>query len=76
MTMKHMLRTFVAILMMALATQGFTSSSAFVGKSVATSPIVRNGNSNLQMFFGGPKDDGKPGDYVCKVCHHSCLCCT
>ncbi|KAL3798271.1 hypothetical protein HJC23_000185 [Cyclotella cryptica] len=24
--------------------------------------------SNLSMIFGPPKDDGKPGDYVCKDC--------
>ncbi|KAL7477628.1 hypothetical protein ACHAW6_003427 [Cyclotella cf. meneghiniana] len=24
--------------------------------------------SSLSMIFGPPKDDGKPGDYVCKDC--------
>ena len=24
--------------------------------------------SHLQMIFGPPKDDGKPGDYLCKDC--------
>eukprot|EP00578_Thalassiosira_sp_NH16_P023236 CAMPEP_0181093016 /NCGR_PEP_ID=MMETSP1071-20121207/9223_1 /TAXON_ID=35127 /ORGANISM="Thalassiosira sp., Strain NH16" /LENGTH=111 /DNA_ID=CAMNT_0023175227 /DNA_START=283 /DNA_END=618 /DNA_ORIENTATION=- len=26
------------------------------------------GSTNLQMIFGPPKDDGKPGDYLCKDC--------
>lgn len=28
---------------------------------------VRPENSVKVFFFGGPKDDGSPGDYVCKV---------
>ena len=38
-----------------------TSSPSFVARSTR-SP------SNLQMIFGPPKDDGKPGDYLCKDC--------
>jgi hypothetical protein len=29
---------------------------------------LRSRKSQLSMIFGPPKDDGKPGDYVCKVC--------
>lgn len=29
---------------------------------------IRSRKSQLSMIFGPPKDDGKPGDYVCKVC--------
>ncbi len=29
---------------------------------------IRSKKSQLSMIFGPPKDDGKPGDYVCKVC--------
>jgi len=29
---------------------------------------VRQDSTNLQMFFGPKKDDGSPGDYVCKDC--------
>jgi len=29
---------------------------------------IRSRKSQLSMIFGPPKDDGKPGDYVCKDC--------
>ena len=29
---------------------------------------VQHSSSSLKMIFGGPKDDGSPGDYVCKDC--------
>ena len=29
--------------------------------------------SSLSMIFGPPKDDGKPGDYVCMVSRIFCL---
>lgn len=41
-------------------TQAFTTHSAIQSRSAVV--------SNTQLhFFGGPKDDGSPGDYVCKV---------
>jgi rubredoxin len=42
-------------------------ASAFVTpsqRSVAPSTAT----STQLFFFGGPKDDGSPGDYVCKDC--------
>jgi hypothetical protein len=30
--------------------------------------FLREGSKSRLYFFGGPKDDGTPGDYVCQVC--------
>ena len=36
-----------------------------------SSTAVSRSTSTTQLFiFGGPKDDGSPGDYVCKVSEH------
>eukprot|EP00560_Eucampia_antarctica_P008775 CAMPEP_0197827388 /NCGR_PEP_ID=MMETSP1437-20131217/4182_1 /TAXON_ID=49252 ORGANISM="Eucampia antarctica, Strain CCMP1452" /NCGR_SAMPLE_ID=MMETSP1437 /ASSEMBLY_ACC=CAM_ASM_001096 /LENGTH=122 /DNA_ID=CAMNT_0043428217 /DNA_START=89 /DNA_END=454 /DNA_ORIENTATION=- len=52
--------------------EAFSSSSTFAGRqvvrAVARNNNVNNRNSQLQMFFGAAKDDGTPGDYVCKDC--------
>jgi Rubrerythrin len=38
-------------------------------KSIPTSITATNKNTKLNLFgFGEPKDDGSPGDYVCKDC--------
>lgn len=42
------------------------TKSAFTGSRVAAA-VTRSNNSQLNMIFGPPKDDGKPGDYVCLV---------
>ena len=55
--------TFAAIVMCILAcyANAFqTTTSSTVGRT--------RSSSNLQMIFGPPKDDGKPGDYLCKDC--------
>jgi hypothetical protein len=38
----------------------------------STKKVFRSRDSHLSMIFGPPKDDGKPGDYVCKVCVRKC----
>ncbi|VEU41138.1 unnamed protein product [Pseudo-nitzschia multistriata] len=43
------------------------SASAFAPVSVA--PVALTPTTSTQLFFfGKPKDDGSPGDYVCKDC--------
>ena len=49
-------------------------SGAFVpaerGRSLVpyTSPTTSTATTTQLFFFGAPKDDGSPGDYVCKDC--------
>eukprot|EP00977_Amphora_coffeiformis_P011461 scaffold2767_cov177-Amphora_coffeaeformis.AAC.35 len=63
--MKSFIVVFLLSLLLALqflgGTEAFTTASAIQSRSAAV--------SNTQLyFFGGPKDDGSPGDYVCKDC--------
>eukprot|EP00544_Gedaniella_sp_CCMP2646_P008623 CAMPEP_0202481672 /NCGR_PEP_ID=MMETSP1361-20130828/1158_1 /ASSEMBLY_ACC=CAM_ASM_000849 /TAXON_ID=210615 /ORGANISM="Staurosira complex sp., Strain CCMP2646" /LENGTH=92 /DNA_ID=CAMNT_0049109215 /DNA_START=86 /DNA_END=364 /DNA_ORIENTATION=+ len=47
------------------------SSAAAFAPSFAGARVVSTNvrpKSQLRMIFGGPKDDGKPGDYVCLDC--------
>ena len=60
-----MIRSFVfiaAICFLASFANAFqsTSSSSIIAASRCT--------TQLQMIFGPAKDDGKPGDYLCKDC--------
>jgi len=69
--MKYLLVLVIAMIA-TCNTMAFTSpSSSFVGNGMKYSqnPARQNrgSGSSLQMFFGQPKDDGSPGDYVCKV---------
>jgi hypothetical protein len=43
----------------------FSPSSSFSGSRIGTT--VKSSSSQMSMFFGPKKDDGTPGDYVCKV---------
>lgn len=47
----------------------FTLGSCRAGSLLdySTKNVFRSRKSQLSMIFGPPKDDGKPGDYVCKV---------
>ncbi|KAL7535130.1 hypothetical protein ACHAXR_006290 [Thalassiosira sp. AJA248-18] len=56
--------TFIAtICLLACVANAFQSApSPFMVASNTRSP------SNLRMIFGAAKDDGKPGDYLCKDC--------
>mmetsp|Transcript_38069 Transcript_38069/g.56961 ORF Transcript_38069/g.56961 Transcript_38069/m.56961 type:complete len:111 (-) Transcript_38069:280-612(-) len=70
--MKYLLVLVIAMIA-TCNTMAFTSpSSSFVGNGMKYSqnPARQNrgSGSSLQMFFGQPKDDGSPGDYVCKDC--------
>lgn len=62
------------IMMMALVALVLTSffspidSFTVVPQQYARAPSKNQVSSTTQLFFfGGPKDDGSPGDYVCKV---------
>merc|ERR1712157_80446 len=58
----------LALLIACSTTNAFTST--FTGKRFGgnVSTISRRSSRNLNMFFGGAKDDGSPGDYICKDC--------
>mmetsp|Transcript_123 Transcript_123/g.189 ORF Transcript_123/g.189 Transcript_123/m.189 type:complete len:122 (-) Transcript_123:286-651(-) len=49
------------------AFQSTSPSSTTRSRSTITASNTRQ-SSNLQMIFGPKKDDGKPGDYLCKDC--------
>jgi hypothetical protein len=53
-------------MMLSLSAAAFAPSSFSGAARVVSTKSVRP-NSQLRMIFGGPKDDGKPGDYVCLV---------
>lgn len=60
---------FVVVTVVAMLSSGAAfapSKTAFSGARVM-STNARPNASQLNMIFGGPKDDGKPGDYVCLV---------
>jgi len=67
--MNRFLLVAVVIVAMLSMTSAFSpAKTAFVtGSRVSVSTVVRPNTSQLNMIFGGPKDDGKPGDYVCLV---------
>ena len=53
------------VLIIATLSSAFAPSSSIIAK---TTPInVIESSSTKLYFFGQPKDDGSPGDYVCKV---------
>ena len=43
------------------------TASAFAPRS-SIAPSTSSSTSTQLFFFGKPKDDGSPGDYVCKDC--------
>eukprot|EP00542_Grammatophora_oceanica_P017356 CAMPEP_0194026792 /NCGR_PEP_ID=MMETSP0009_2-20130614/1060_1 /TAXON_ID=210454 /ORGANISM="Grammatophora oceanica, Strain CCMP 410" /LENGTH=111 /DNA_ID=CAMNT_0038665647 /DNA_START=153 /DNA_END=488 /DNA_ORIENTATION=- len=60
----HSFHAFLVIL--ACVTWSATAfQSGFTGQAVDSAVRQR---SSLNMIFGPPKDDGSPGDYVCKDC--------
>jgi hypothetical protein len=63
--MNKLLTLLLLVVVMATSTMGF--STAFTGTQLQTSSVkASSSSSQLNMFFG-KKDDGSPGDYVCKV---------
>mmetsp|Transcript_22473 Transcript_22473/g.47324 ORF Transcript_22473/g.47324 Transcript_22473/m.47324 type:complete len:112 (+) Transcript_22473:153-488(+) len=62
-----MSRSFVIaiICLFACAATAFQSASPSFATRVAANT---RSPASLQMIFGPPKDDGKPGDYLCKDC--------
>ena len=58
------MRQFLILLVAALiASSTAFSPSAFTGTQIA----APKSTTSMKMFFGAGKDDGSPGDYVCKV---------
>jgi hypothetical protein len=60
----------VAICVSLLLSLQFWGTAAFTNQHLKVHQSRSNAVSNTQLFFfGAPKDDGSPGDYVCKVRH-------
>ncbi|KAL9188352.1 hypothetical protein ACHAXT_006730 [Thalassiosira profunda] len=57
--MNRVLALLAAVCLAASVAHAFQTSRPYV---------VARPKSELQMIFGPPKDDGKPGDYLCKDC--------
>uniref|UniRef100_A0A7S4MJT3 Ig-like domain-containing protein n=1 Tax=Odontella aurita TaxID=265563 RepID=A0A7S4MJT3_9STRA len=68
---KVVLAVFAALCLACGICDAFTTSSSFVGRNFGEGASLarssRTTSSGMQMIFGPPKDDGSPGDYVCKV---------
>mmetsp|Transcript_88 Transcript_88/g.228 ORF Transcript_88/g.228 Transcript_88/m.228 type:complete len:124 (+) Transcript_88:67-438(+) len=73
--MKQFFLLAAALILSIWNASAFTAGSSFAGNRLPSS--IRSGQnrrygvsnrSRLNMFFGAPKDDGSPGDYVCKDC--------
>ena len=45
-----------------------SASPSYRQRTMVSSNTRSRTHSNLSMIFGPPKDDGKPGDYLCKDC--------
>jgi len=62
----------VTLLVCFSSVQAFVPSTSSSIQSRSISQIsqnsIRPGQSVKVNFFGGPKDDGSPGDYICKDC--------
>ena len=54
-----------AICFLACVANAFRSASPYYS---GISRGARSQSNQLRMIFGPPKDDGKPGDYLCKDC--------
>lgn len=71
-TMKTITTYFLLVLVVALAnvrhSVGFTPSSLRVATTERAGAGIVKTSTTLQFGpFSAPKDDGSPGDYVCKV---------
>jgi len=70
--MKQSSRAFASIVLFIAfkAICAYIIPSSFTGARVVKKKPSNLGRNNqpIQMFFGEPKDDGSPGDYVCKDC--------
>lgn len=58
------------VCLFACLTNAFQSSAypAVNMRTIVSSSSNTRSITNLSMIFGPPKDDGKPGDYLCKDC--------
>jgi hypothetical protein len=64
-----MMKQFLFLLFVAIVAMMLSSAAAFAPSFAGARVVSTNvrPKSQLRMIFGGPKDDGKPGDYVCLV---------
>ena len=62
------MKLIVLFFLSALCLLQVATTSAFVTPSQQRSMSPSTSTSTQLFFFGGPKDDGSPGDYVCKDC--------
>jgi rubredoxin len=60
------MKTIMILIVAALCLLQVLNVNAFVTPSRSVAPSTST--STQLFFFGGPKDDGSPGDYVCKDC--------
>jgi len=56
-----------ALWMMPTGASAFTAASVGPLRPSVSAVAATRSTSTRLYFFGEPKDDGKPGDYVCKV---------
>lgn len=68
--MNRILAFLAAICIVASFADAFQSVSRphATGRGNALATSNARPSSDLRMIFGPPKDDGKPGDYLCKDC--------
>ena len=61
---------FLALVSVTTTTWGFTpiSKTQSLSYSLSSSSSTSTSTTTRLNFFGTPKDDGTPGDYVCKDC--------
>ena len=59
---------FLALVSVTTTTWGFTPISKTQSLSYSLSSSSSTSTTTRLNFFGTPKDDGTPGDYVCKDC--------
>eukprot|EP00531_Pseudo-nitzschia_arenysensis_P003147 CAMPEP_0116143658 /NCGR_PEP_ID=MMETSP0329-20121206/15570_1 /TAXON_ID=697910 /ORGANISM="Pseudo-nitzschia arenysensis, Strain B593" /LENGTH=116 /DNA_ID=CAMNT_0003638997 /DNA_START=66 /DNA_END=416 /DNA_ORIENTATION=- len=63
-TLFTLLSIILGALLMPLSTTAFAPAGRSLSITTSSSPST----TTQLFFFGKPKDDGSPGDYVCKDC--------
>jgi len=61
------MKLFLLALICAVASSLFAMTPPTASRPSSSSSSSPSSTTRLN-FFGGPKDDGSPGDYVCKDC--------
>uniref|UniRef100_A0A7S0UH78 Rubredoxin-like domain-containing protein n=1 Tax=Pseudo-nitzschia delicatissima TaxID=44447 RepID=A0A7S0UH78_9STRA len=65
-TLFSLLSVLLGVLMMPLTATAFAPAAR--GVSIGSITSASTETTTQLFFFGKPKDDGSPGDYVCKDC--------